>query len=115
VAGKTAILMAPSVLHINITSNIVVSGNAIKLPIEDLHNYVPFSHNISINDRLRIFTFTPDKEFEPVKEDDDDDRYIVIIKQFNARLGQYEFFFVKWKGYSDTTLGNLLQAFLMTL
>jgi len=78
VAGKTAILTASSVLHVNITSNIIVSGNAIKLPIEDLenlHNYVPFSCNININDRLRIFA--PAKDFEPVKEDDDDDRYIV--------------------------------------
>jgi len=112
VAGKTAILTAPSVLHINVTSNIIVSGNAIKLLIEDLenlHNYVPFSRNININDRLRIFA--PAKEFEPVKENDDD-RYIVerIIKE-----GSMNFSLNGKVIQTETTLWNLLQTFLMTL
>jgi len=104
VAGKTAILTASSVLHVNVSSSIIINGSAIKLPIEDLeqlHEYVPFSHNININDRLK--RFAPTKEFEPLRVTDDDDRYIVekiIKKQFNTRLGQYEFF-VKWKGYSE--------------
>jgi len=95
--GKTA----SSVLHVNVSSSIIINGNAIKLPIEDLeqlHEYVPFSRNININDRLK--RFAPTKEFEPLRVTDDGNRYIIekiVRKQFNTRLGQY----VKWKGYSE--------------
>ena len=102
VAGKTAIMTATAVLHVNVTRNVIISGYKIKLSIEvleQLHNYIPFSHNINISDRLR--RFAPTKEFEPLKVNDD--RYIVeriFKKQFNSRLGQYEFL-VKWKDYSE--------------
>ena len=38
-------MTATAVLHVNVTWNVIISGNKIKLPIEDLEqlqNYIPF-------------------------------------------------------------------------
>ena len=56
VNGRTAVLKAPTVLHVNVCKNdIHVSANTIKLSTADLaelRDYLPFSNDIDISSRL---------------------------------------------------------------
>ena len=104
IKGKTTIYKAPTVLQANVTNNIIHvqdDFNAVKLQytdIEELQDYLPFSLDVNIDSRIE--QFTPDETFEsPCKSDE----FIVeqiLKKQFNSKLGQYEFL-VKWRGYSE--------------
>jgi len=92
-----------SVLQTNVTERInhETDQEAVTLKIdgwEELAGYVPFSMDVNVESRLE--ELTPTLIMNPPPEDEDE--YIVeniVKKQFNTRLGQYEFL-VKWKGYS---------------
>ena len=86
----------------NIVIYIQDDYGAVKLQytdIEELQEYLPFSLNVNINSHIK--RFSPDETFESTCSESEE--YIVeqiLKKQFNSKLGQYEFL-VKWKGYSE--------------
>ena len=95
VNGRTAALKAPFVLHVNVSKNIIhVNATTIKLStnnLEELCGYLPFSNDIDISSRLASLSH---REAVEPQTDDDCDEYIVEAirkKQFNSRLGRYEF------------------------
>ena len=100
VNGRTALLKAPSVLQTNVTEQVHCENEALTLAIDDLgalQGYVPFTNDINIESRLA--TSTPTEVPNPPPEDEEYVVENIVKKQFNTRLGQYEFL-VKWRGYS---------------
>ena len=99
VLGRTALLKAPSILHVDVTEYIRQDCDTLTLSydgIEGLQGYLPLSNEVDIEARLATCapaeqSFIEDKEEFVVES--------IVKKQFNARLGQYEYL-IKWKGYS---------------
>ena len=75
VNGRTAALKAPSVLHVNVSKNIIhVNATTIKLStnnLEELCGYLPFSNDIDISSRLASLSHR--EEVEPQSDDDCDE------------------------------------------
>ena len=100
--GRTALLKAPGVLHANVSKYIHHDNEKVMLGtdrLEELESYIPFSNDVNIESRLASLSSTVISNPPP---EEDEEEYIVeniVKKNFNARLGQYEFL-VKWKGYS---------------
>ena len=101
--GKTSLLTATTVLHVNVTSftKELVDGNVCvdTENMETLVSYIPLTDDTDIHGRLKLFTCQPNNTENNTENDDE---YIVeqiVEKKFNSRSGQFEFL-VKWKDYS---------------
>ena len=102
--GKTALLNVMKFLHLNVTKHIECSsGSDAKLlmdNIEELQEYVPFTPDIDIKSRLSA-EFDEGSMHMDADESEEEEPFnveCIVKKQFNSKLGQYEFL-VKWKGY----------------
>ena len=69
--------------------------------IEELQEYVPFTPDIDIKSRLsaEFDEGTMHMDADESEEEEPFNVECIVKKQFNSKLGQYEFL-VKWKGYS---------------
>ena len=69
--------------------------------VEELQEYVPFTPGINIESRLDHENDKCDEDNVDVGNEEEEPFNVesIVRKQFNSKLGQYEFL-VKWKGYS---------------
>ena len=99
-AGRSALLNATNVLHLNVTDHVIGSTACKKfdhVAISQLSEYEPFHADLDLISRTDINIPTAISQ-------DSNDPYIVeriIKKRYNSNKVQYEYF-VKWQGYSST-------------
>ena len=104
--GKTALLKVMKFLQTDVSKHIEYGkGSDVKLSIDDieeLQEYVPFTPDINVESRLDAALNEENDEdnVEAVETEEEPFNVESIVKkQFNSKVGQYEFL-VKWKGYS---------------
>ena len=104
--GKSALLNVMKFLQTDVSKYIEYgTGSDVKLlidNIEELHEYVPFTPDINIESRVDADIEKNDEDNMEAAETEEEEPFNVdniVKKQFNSKLGQYEFL-VKWKGYS---------------
>jgi len=104
--GKSALLNVMKFLQMDVSKHIQCgNGSDIKLlvdNIEELQEYVPFTPDVNIESRLDAGNGNNGEDNLDAVETEEEEPFNVesiVKKQFNSKLGQYEFL-VKWKGYS---------------
>lgn len=99
VAGRSALLLASELLHVNVTKHINKVAQGIQFDhssISNLSDYQPYHSNIDLP------PVSPTSA--QISQTIDEDPYIVekiISKRFNSHKVQYEYL-VKWLGYSTS-------------
>lgn len=102
--GKSGLLNVIKFLQIDVSKHVEWSeGCDVKLMIdniEELQEYTPFTPDIDIKSRLQA-EIEDDVEVDETDSEEEEPFNVesIVKKQFNSKLGQYEFL-VKWKGYS---------------
>ena len=103
--GKSALLNVTKFLQMDVSKYIQCCEECkVKLlieNIEELHEYVPFTPGMNFESRLDAENDESDEEKVDVESEEEEPFNVenIVKKQFNSKLGQYEFL-VKWKGYS---------------
>ena len=114
--GRTS-LMKSSILHVDVTRHIQGSTDRVSLPIHELHGYLPLSEDLDITSRL-----PSELTDDAASDEDSEEEFIaeqIVKKQFNAKLGQYEFL-INWKDYAEKhntweLISNIPEALLSSL
>ena len=105
-SGKTELSKSSSLLHLTVNKFVSQSSGRVKFnyrEVPTLEEYTPFSENVGIEGRIRLFCDIQDINNYSIENESDQDEYVVeriITKKFNNCTNQYEFL-VKWKDYSD--------------
>lgn len=102
--GKSALLNVMKCLQMNVSEYIQCDGSDVKLLVEEikeLQEHVPFTPDINIESRLDTESNKNNEDVEVVETEEEEPFNVesIVKKQFNSKVGQYEFL-VKWKGYS---------------